>query len=76
MLGFRSEAHVDAWCQEQGLERRPTISLDQQWRLAVEWYENRLTVDSRRPGPQEIKRIFSDLGLVEPFWDPQADVFG
>lgn len=76
MLGFRSEAHVDAWCAEQGLARQPTISLDQQWRLAVEWYENRLTVESRRPGPEEIKAIFSDLGLVEPFWNAQSDLFG
>ena len=73
MLGFRSEAHVDAWCEEGGLARRPTISLEQQWRLAVEWYGNRMTVESRRPGPPETQQIFTELGLKDPFWDATSD---
>jgi len=76
MLGFRSEAHVDAWCEETGLERRPSISLEQQWQLGIEWYKNRLTVESRRPGPEEMKAIFTALGLDDPFWDATSDLFG
>ena len=75
MLGFRSEAEVDAWCARRNLPRRPLLTLDQQWRLAVDWYGNRLTVESRRPGPEEMRRIFAQLGLTDPFWDPQSDRF-
>jgi hypothetical protein len=76
MLGFRSEAEVDEWCEHRKLPRRPLLTLMQQWRLAVEWYGNRLTVESRRPGPDEMRRIFSEIGLTDPFWDPQSDRFG
>jgi hypothetical protein len=73
MLFFRSEEHVDQWCQSNGVSKRPLVSLDQLWQLAVNWYGNRLTVESRRPGPDEMVRIFSDLGLNGPFWDPKSD---
>jgi hypothetical protein len=75
MLFFRSEEHVNRWCQSQGLPRRPIIDLDQLWQLADTWYGNRLTVDSRRPGPDEMVSIFAAIGLEGPFWDPQADIF-
>ena len=73
MLLFRLEENVDRWCAARGLPRRPLVSLEQLWRLAVEWYANRLTVESRRPGPDEMARIFADIGLTDSFWDPQSD---
>jgi len=73
MLLFRSEETVGLWCEAQGVPRRPTLSLDQLWSLAVAWYENRLTVESRRPGPEEMVGIFSRVGLDGPFWDPRSD---
>ncbi len=73
MLFFRSEEHVYRWCQSQGLPKRPLISLEQLWKLAVTWYANRLTVESRRPGPDEMVKIFSEIGLEGPFWDPKSD---
>jgi hypothetical protein len=73
MLFFRSEAHVDQWCQENGVMKRPLVSLDQLWQLAVTWYGNRLTVESRRPGPDEMVNIFSEIGLEGLFWDPKSD---
>jgi len=73
MLFFRSEEHVNHWCETQGFPKRPIISLDQLWQLAVTWYANRLTVESRRPGPDEMVKIFSDIGLDGPFWDPRSD---
>ena len=76
MLFFRSEERVDEWCREQGVPRRPILSLDQLWKLAVAWYENRLTPQARRPQPDEILRIFAGIGLEGPFWDPQSDQFG
>ena len=75
MLLFRSEETVAAWCRARGVPQRPLIRLDQLWRLAVAWYANRLTVESRRPAPDEMVGIFASIGLEGPFWDPQADVW-
>ena len=73
MLLFRSEEHVDRWCQAHDVPKRPIISLDQLWHLAVTWYGNRLTVESRRPGADEMVDIFAGIGLEDPFWDPKSD---
>ncbi|MDX1435951.1 MAG: hypothetical protein R3335_04015 [Anaerolineales bacterium] len=73
MLLFRSEEHVESWCRARSIPVRPIITLDQLWQLAVTWYANRLTVESRRPGPGEMVEIFAGIGLEGPFWDPQAD---
>lgn len=71
MLLFRSEERVTGWCEARGIPVRPMISLDQLWYLAVTWYGNRLTVDSRRPAPDEMVEIFGKIGLEGPFWDPK-----
>jgi len=42
MLAFRSEAHVDAWCEQRGLERGAVFPLETCWRLAQAWYADRL----------------------------------
>ena len=73
MLLFRSEETVAKWCQAQSIPMRPIINLAQLWYLAVTWYGNRLAVDSRRPGPDEMVGIFARIGLEGPFWDPKAD---
>jgi hypothetical protein len=73
MLLFRSEDTVRQWCAARNLPVRPIINLEQLWHLAVTWYANRLTVDSRRPGPDEMVEIFASIGLEGPFWDPSAD---
>jgi hypothetical protein len=75
MLFFRSEERVDEWCRARSLPRRPLVSLDQLWKLAVSWYENRLSLAARRPGPAEMRAIFAGIGLEGPFWDPEADMF-
>lgn len=64
---------MDAWCEKRELSRQPVISLEQQWQLAVAWYANRLTVESRRPGGEEVREIFSRLGLDDPFWNLEGD---
>ena len=76
MLFFRSEELVNAWCQARGIERRPLVTMPQLWELSVAWYATRLSPEARRPGPEEMRRIFARIGLNDPFWDPQADVFG
>ena len=73
MLLFRSEENVTQWCAAHGVPRRPIINLAQLWHLAVTWYGNRLTVESRRPAPDEMVEIFAQIGLEGPFWDPKAD---
>ena len=73
MLLFRSEETVAGWCEARGIPMRPLITLEQLWSLATTWYGNRLTVNSRRPGPDEMVGIFARLGLEGPFWDPKAD---
>ena len=73
MLLFRSEETVKRWCQGRNLPVRPLINLDQLWYLAVTWYGNRLTVESRRPAPDEMVNIFARTGLEGSFWDPKAD---
>jgi hypothetical protein len=75
MLLFRSEENVTQWCNARALPVRPMINLQQLWFLAVTWYGNRLTVDSRRPAPDEMVQIFAQIGLEGPFWDPKADEF-
>jgi Alkylmercury lyase len=76
MLFFRSEERVQEWCRDNEVPVRPILSLDQLWRLAVAWYDTRLTPDARRPQPDEMRRIFAEIGLEGPFWDPQSDRFG
>ena len=75
MLFFRDEEHVDRWCAANQVRRQPLATLHQLWMLAVEWYASRLTRSARRPGPEEMRRIFARAGLTDPFWDPQSDRF-
>ena len=76
MLLFRSEETASRWCEERGVPRRPLIGLDQLWEMAVVWYANRLTAESRRPAADEIAGIFARIGLTGPFWDPRSDSWG
>jgi hypothetical protein len=50
--------------------------LDQLWELAVAWYATRISPEARRPRPDEMRQIFARVGLLDSFWDPQADGFG
>jgi hypothetical protein len=68
MLFFRSEERVNEWCRARELPRNPIVSLGQLWQLSVAWYGNRLTPDARRPGPDEIREIFTRVGLTGEFW--------
>jgi hypothetical protein len=52
------------------------VTVPQLWELAIAWYATRLSPDARRPAPAEMRRIFAQIGLDDPFWDPEADVFG
>jgi hypothetical protein len=75
MLFFRSEERVVEWCASRGTPLRPLVRIDQLWTLATTWYGTRLQPISRRPGPDEMRRIFAALGLTGDFWDPASDRF-
>ncbi len=68
MLAFRSEAHVDRWCESRRVARGAVLTPEQQWRLADVWYADRLARDWRRKTPEEAEAVFADLGLDGPFW--------
>jgi hypothetical protein len=76
MLFFRSEELVAAWCKANDTPLRPLVSIPQLWGLASAWYATRLSVESRRPVPGEMRDIFERLGLAGDFWDPRSDTFG
>lgn len=75
MLFFRSEERVREWCAARGVEPGPCVTMPQLWQLATTWYGTRLSPNARRPGPEEMRQIFADIGLTGAFWDPQADTF-
>jgi Alkylmercury lyase len=69
MLAFRSEAHVDRWCEQTGLARGAAFPLETAWPLADLWYRDRLSPDWRRRTPAEAQAAFADLGLTGKFWN-------
>jgi hypothetical protein len=69
MLAFRSEAHVDRWCDETGHERGAAFPLATAWRLAERWYRDRLSPEWRRRTPAEAQAVFAELGLTGEFWN-------
>jgi hypothetical protein len=75
MLFFRSEEFAREWCRIRNAPLRPLVSIPQLWGLSKTWYSSRLRPDARRPQPDEMRKIFSGLGLTGPFWDPQSDSF-
>jgi hypothetical protein len=68
MLAFRSEGHVDRWCEQNGLPRGGVFGLDVAWRLAGAWYGERLSPTWRRRSPDEAQAVFEALGLTGDFW--------
>jgi hypothetical protein len=68
MLAFRSEAHVDRWCEQRGLERGVVFPLETCWQLARAWYDDRLSPEWRRRTPAEAEEVFTRLGLTGDFW--------
>ena len=68
MLAFRSEGHVDRWCEANGMARGGVFDLDVAWRLASEWYGERLSPAWRRRSPEEAQAVFDGLGLTGDFW--------
>lgn len=69
MLFFRSEEHIDTWCELWGMPRGATLTLDSCWRLALAWYGvPRTTPGWRRRSVEETEALFAELGLLSNFW--------
>lgn len=68
MLLFRSEEHVARWCAERNLARGALLTIGQGWRLARDWYYDRLDLNYRSKTPTEIEAIFTRIGLTGPYW--------
>jgi len=68
MLLFRSELHIDRWCAQWKVPRGGTLTLSQGWRLAREWYADRLHPDWRPKSLPEARSAFAEIGLTGEFW--------
>ena len=69
MLVFRSEDHVDRWCEAKGMDRGAILTIRQLWGLARAWYGDRLSPQWHRRTPEEAEEIFKEIGLSGPFWE-------
>ena len=65
---FWSEESVDVWCERQQEPRGTVFSLEDTWRLAQLWYENRLDETYRGRSQDEAVAIFEVLGFTTAFW--------
>lgn len=69
MLIFRSEEHVDVWCEKWNQPKGATFTLPQVWALAKAWYtEDRRSNQWRRRTKDEAQQVFDEIGLTSPFW--------
>jgi hypothetical protein len=70
MLFFRSEEHIDRWCESWRLPRGAVLSLDKGWELARIWYgEDRRDPAWRRRTLEETEGVFAKLGFTSAFWN-------
>ena len=68
MLAFRSEAHVEQWCETRRISPGAVFSLQQAWGLGRAWYAGRLSPDWRRATVEEANALFAEIGLTGEFW--------
>jgi hypothetical protein len=67
MLLFRSEKHVDAWVAS-GRPSGATLTLEQQWRLAQEWFRGRHLPGWRKRTAAQAEEVFRRAELTADFW--------
>lgn len=68
MLLFRSEGHVERWCEQWHQPHGGSMSLKTATELAYDWYHDRLEPEGRRKTVEEAEAIFANLGLTSEFW--------
>ena len=65
---FRSEEHISAFNDKQGLEPGATITSAKLCELAQAWWDTRLDPDWRPRTRDENQAILERLGLTGEFW--------
>jgi hypothetical protein len=68
MLLYRSEQHIDRWCEQWKRPRGGTLTLTQGWKLAQLWYGDRLNPQWQPKTASEVESVFQNVGLVGEFW--------
>ena len=68
MLLFRSEEHLERWIRGGARPRGETMSLDQQWCLAREWFRGRHLPAWRKRSAAQAEEILRSAGLGGDFW--------
>ena len=68
MLLFRSEQHIERWCQQWNRAAGGVLTLAQGWKLAQLWYHDRLTPEWRPKSAAEAESVFREVGLMGEFW--------
>lgn len=69
MLAFRSEAHVDTWCESRRIPRGASFTLEQAWQLGRAWYADKLSPDWQRATAEQAERTFAEIELTGEFWE-------
>ncbi len=69
MLLFRSEEHVERWCERERLSRGAVFSPEIGWRLAHAWYHHKMSPTWRRHTADEAEALLASLGLTGEFWN-------
>ena len=64
---FRSEEHIER-AVAAGMPRGAVFTVDQCWKLARRWFDDRLAPDWRRRTIDEAHEIFASVGLKGSFW--------
>jgi len=67
-LTFRSEGHVDRWCEEKRIPKGAVMPIGQCALLGRLWYADRLLPTWRPKDAATIERIVSAAGIHDDFW--------
>ena len=67
MLVFRSGEHLKRWTAA-GNPAGETMTVEQQWTIAREWFAGRHLEAWSKRSPEEAEAILRRAGLTSPFW--------
>jgi hypothetical protein len=68
MVFFASPAHRDASSIAAPAEQAASLTADQTYALGIPLYADKLDMDYKRPGRDELNAHFASLGLTGPYW--------
>lgn len=65
---FRSEEDVNAWGAASSVPVGAVFSVEQLWKLAKRWYDDRFNLDWARRTVAQRQAILDEVGLTGEFW--------